>query len=524
MTSSNGPSAAVPVPPGRTDGAPAVLDREDLPDRVWTLPNALSVLRLLGVPVFLWLLLGPEEDGWALVILMVSGFTDWLDGKLARWLNQGSRLGALLDPAADRLYIVATLVALAIRDVIPVWVVALLVGRELVLGVMLLVLRHYGYPPLQVHYLGKAATLAAPLRLPGAADRRRGGLAGRARRALRVGPHHLGDGALPAGRGVLRRPGGGDRAGRADGVGVAVTGTPRGGAPRSLGASLLDDVLAETLDPAYAQAAAAREAGRPPAWSPWRGRVLVALTMVIAGLLVAVAYDQAAAGAEGREQVREALIDDIDRESAVSDELSAQLEDLSRRGHQHPRRAAGRQRRGPGRPGRAGAAPSAARPRWRSPARACWSPWPTPTPRPTTTRSAGRPRKTPAAGYVTATSSSWSTPSGPPAPRRSASTASDSGPLTAIRFAGEAVLVDFRPVINPYEISAIGDPDSWPADSSPAPRCSSLAVISESFGLRFDFSRKDELTLPAASTPELRIAVPEAPAGDAPATDPTPGG
>ena len=155
MTSSNGSPAAAPV----SRGAPAVLDRDDLPDRVWTLPNALSVLRLLGVPLFLWLLLGPEEDGWALVVLMVSGFTDWLDGKLARWLDQGSRLGALLDPAADRLYIVCTLVALAIRDVVPVWVVALLLGRELVLGVMLLVLRRYGYPPLQVHYLGKAATL-----------------------------------------------------------------------------------------------------------------------------------------------------------------------------------------------------------------------------------------------------------------------------------------------------------------------------------------------------------------------------
>ncbi len=152
MTSSNGGvGPAVP--------SPAVVDREDLPERVWTLPNALSVLRLLGVPVFLYLLLGPEEDGWALVILMVSGFTDWLDGKLARWLDQSSRLGALLDPAADRLYIVCTLVALAIRGVVPVWVVALLLGRELVLGIMLLVLRRYGYPPLQVHYLGKAATL-----------------------------------------------------------------------------------------------------------------------------------------------------------------------------------------------------------------------------------------------------------------------------------------------------------------------------------------------------------------------------
>ncbi|MDP5183368.1 CDP-alcohol phosphatidyltransferase family protein [Blastococcus sp. BMG 814] len=158
MTSSNGPSAAAPVPPPRTTGS-VLPDREALPDRVWTLPNALSVLRLLGVPLFLWLLLGPEEDGWALVVLMVSGFTDWLDGKLARWLDQGSRLGALLDPAADRLYIVSALIALALREVVPVWLVALLVGRELLLGVLLLVLRAHGYPPLQVHYLGKAATL-----------------------------------------------------------------------------------------------------------------------------------------------------------------------------------------------------------------------------------------------------------------------------------------------------------------------------------------------------------------------------
>ena len=166
MTSSNGPSAAAPHP-SVPHGSPPVVDREALPDRVWTLPNALSVLRLLGVPLFLWLLLGPEADGWALVVLMVSGFTDWLDGKLARWLNQGSRLGALLDPAADRLYIVAALVALALRDIVPTWLVAVLIGRELVLGVALLVLRRYGYPPLQVHYLGKAATLLLLYAFPG---------------------------------------------------------------------------------------------------------------------------------------------------------------------------------------------------------------------------------------------------------------------------------------------------------------------------------------------------------------------
>jgi CDP-diacylglycerol--glycerol-3-phosphate 3-phosphatidyltransferase len=162
VTSSNGSSSAVPIPAadaGPTLRTPPVVDRDALPDRVWTVPNALSVLRLLGVPLFLWLLLGPGSDGWALVVLVVAGFSDWLDGKLARWLNQGSKLGALLDPAADRLYIVSTLVALAVREIIPVWLVAVLLARELVLGILLLVLRRYGYPPLQVHYLGKAATL-----------------------------------------------------------------------------------------------------------------------------------------------------------------------------------------------------------------------------------------------------------------------------------------------------------------------------------------------------------------------------
>ncbi len=116
-------------------------------DRIWTVPNALSVLRLLGVPLFLWLLLGPQADGWAIIVLMLAGISDWADGKIARVLDQGSRLGTLLDPAADRLYIVATLVALALRDIIPLWLVGLLVAREFVLGALLLVLRRYGYPP-----------------------------------------------------------------------------------------------------------------------------------------------------------------------------------------------------------------------------------------------------------------------------------------------------------------------------------------------------------------------------------------
>jgi cardiolipin synthase len=127
-------------------------------DRVLTVPNLLSVLRLLGVPVFLWLLLGPEADVAALVLLMVAGASDYFDGKIARWLGQTSRIGVLLDPAADRLYILATLVAFVVRDIIPWWLVALIVGRDAILGGCVLVLRRHRYPPLPVHYLGKAAT------------------------------------------------------------------------------------------------------------------------------------------------------------------------------------------------------------------------------------------------------------------------------------------------------------------------------------------------------------------------------
>ena len=126
-------------------------------DRVLTLPNALSAARLLGVPLFLWLVLN-EHDMAAVALLMVSGVTDWLDGKIARAWGQMSRVGQLLDPAADRLYILATLIGLTIRDIVPLWLTLGLVGRDVVLALFLPVLRRYGYGPLPVSFLGKAAT------------------------------------------------------------------------------------------------------------------------------------------------------------------------------------------------------------------------------------------------------------------------------------------------------------------------------------------------------------------------------
>ncbi len=94
-------------------------ERDDTVDRIWTIPNMISVLRLLGVPLFLWLVLGPQADLWALGVLAAAGLSDWLDGKIARAWNQTSRLGTLLDPMADRLYIFAALLGLVVRDIIP---------------------------------------------------------------------------------------------------------------------------------------------------------------------------------------------------------------------------------------------------------------------------------------------------------------------------------------------------------------------------------------------------------------------
>jgi cardiolipin synthase len=131
----------------------------DPADRLLTVPNVLSLLRLAGVPLFLWLLLGPHHDLLAMLVLVLAGLTDWLDGKLARLLNQSSRLGAVLDPAVDRLYMLSTLLAFGLRGILPWWVVAVLVGRDVVLSLTLPVLRHHSYGPLPVHDLGKAATL-----------------------------------------------------------------------------------------------------------------------------------------------------------------------------------------------------------------------------------------------------------------------------------------------------------------------------------------------------------------------------
>ena len=133
-------------------------DEVALSHRVLTIPNVISIIRLAGVPLFLWLILVPEADGLALAVLAISGASDYADGYLARKLNQTSKLGAILDPVADRLYILSTVVGLGIRDIIPWWMAIILPARDAFLWCLVPFLRTRGYSALPVHFLGKAAT------------------------------------------------------------------------------------------------------------------------------------------------------------------------------------------------------------------------------------------------------------------------------------------------------------------------------------------------------------------------------
>ena len=131
-----------------------------------TIPNLFTFLRLAGVPLFVYLALGPHADGWAVLVLALGGSSDWVDGFLARRLHQVSRLGELLDPIADRLYIVTTVIVLTVRSVVPLWFTLALLARELALAVCLLILRRFGYGPPPVHYVGKTATFILLAALP----------------------------------------------------------------------------------------------------------------------------------------------------------------------------------------------------------------------------------------------------------------------------------------------------------------------------------------------------------------------
>ena len=132
---------------------------------MFTVPNLLTLLRALGIPLFLYFVT-TERTGLAVITLMVAGATDYFDGKLARALKQESRLGELMDPAVDRLYIASVLIALYITSAVPGWVLVAIIARDLGLGVILALMKVRGLPPFTVTYLGKAATFNLLYALP----------------------------------------------------------------------------------------------------------------------------------------------------------------------------------------------------------------------------------------------------------------------------------------------------------------------------------------------------------------------
>lgn len=144
------------TPAGPTD-APGALT---VTDRFWTVPNALSLLRLALIPVFIWLLMVVDSPGWAFAVLFFSGVSDWLDGKLARWLNQSSRIGALLDPAADRLYVIIIPICFGLKGYVPWWIIGVIIGRDVLLTATAPLLSSRGITALPTLYIGKAATFA----------------------------------------------------------------------------------------------------------------------------------------------------------------------------------------------------------------------------------------------------------------------------------------------------------------------------------------------------------------------------
>jgi cardiolipin synthase len=135
-------------------------------DRVWTVPNLLSVIRLITIPIFAWLALVPEQDALAALVLALGSITDYFDGMLARRWDQVTRLGQLLDPIADRLSTVTVLVVFLVRGIVPLWFVALLVLRDAVLTVQMARLKGRGVTGLPVNWVGKAATFNLMLSFP----------------------------------------------------------------------------------------------------------------------------------------------------------------------------------------------------------------------------------------------------------------------------------------------------------------------------------------------------------------------
>lgn len=126
--------------------------------RPFTVPNLITFVRLICIPVFLWLLFGLEDRLAAGVLLGILGATDWVDGWVARRYGQVSELGKIMDPLTDRLLLVTAIVAIIIDGSMPLWVALIILVREVLVSVAALVLAALGARRIDVTFAGKTAT------------------------------------------------------------------------------------------------------------------------------------------------------------------------------------------------------------------------------------------------------------------------------------------------------------------------------------------------------------------------------
>lgn len=140
-------------------------EQQNQAERIWTIPNLISFARLLLVPVVA-VLIFQGKDLAAVVVLAIAGISDYVDGWVARTFNQMSKLGRVLDPSADRLFIAVTLIGMAVRDRIPWWLVVAIGSRELLVGLTMPELARRGFVGYPVHLAGKAGTMALMYAFP----------------------------------------------------------------------------------------------------------------------------------------------------------------------------------------------------------------------------------------------------------------------------------------------------------------------------------------------------------------------
>lgn len=133
--------------------------------KIWTVPNFISFLRIASIPFIAWLIASHHLVS-SLIVMALSGASDGLDGYIARKYNQVTLLGQVLDPIADRLLIACSVLALAIAQIIPWWIVVLVVARDMTMFVELLILAQHDYGPLPVHFVGKTGTFMLMAAIP----------------------------------------------------------------------------------------------------------------------------------------------------------------------------------------------------------------------------------------------------------------------------------------------------------------------------------------------------------------------